>query len=77
MTVPNCTRLSDLFAALLAAIASMASTTGVAEIGTELRGEITAEASWYPSGAAHTGQQDSFLHFEMCSAAVLSGTSVG
>ena len=54
MTVLNCTRLSDLFAALLAAIASMASTTAVAEIGTELRGEITAEASWYPSGAAHT-----------------------
>jgi hypothetical protein len=64
VTVLNCTRLSDLFAALLAAIASMASTTAVAEIGTELRGEVTAEASWYPSGAAHTGQQDSFLHFE-------------
>ena len=64
MTGLNRARWSGLSAALLATIASMASTAAGAEIGTEHRGEITAEASWYPRGAAHTGQQDSFLHVE-------------
>ena len=64
MNVLTCTYWSGLSTALLIAIASIASTTAVAEINIEFRGEIKAEPSWYPSDGAYAGQQDSFLHVE-------------
>ena len=64
MNFLTCTYWSSLSTALLIAIASITSTSAVAEVNIELRGEIKAEPSWYPSDAAHAGQQDSFLHVE-------------
>ena len=63
--IPNkALRRAVLLLGLLAIFASLTGHTAVAEIRTEHRGEITAEASWYPQGAAHAGQKDSFVHTE-------------
>ncbi|MGC6452723.1 MAG: hypothetical protein ACON31_02330 [Candidatus Puniceispirillaceae bacterium] len=59
---PSCR--AALLPAVLATVASLTSMAARAEISTEHRGEITAEASWYPESAAHAGQKDSFLHME-------------
>ena len=53
-----------VFSAVLAVFASLAGHAARAEIGTEHRGEITVEASWYPQSAAYAGQKDSFVHLE-------------
>ena len=51
-------------ALLPAALACFSSPPALAGTDVEHRAEITAEASWYPRGAAHAGQEDSFLHVE-------------
>lgn len=63
--IPNhASRRAILLLGLLAIFASLTGYAAWAEIRTEYRGEITAEASWYPQGAAHAGQKDSFVHTE-------------
>lgn len=58
------TRRWRRLALLPAALACFSAPPALAEIGVEHRAEVTAEASWYPRGAAHAGQEDSFLHIE-------------
>ena len=60
----NASRRAALLPGWLAIFASLTGCAAWAEIRTEHRGEITAEASWYPQGAAHAGQKDSFVHTE-------------
>ena len=63
--IPNkALRRAVLLLGFLAIFASLTGYSALAEIRTEHRGEITAEASWYPQGAAHAGQKDSFVHTE-------------
>ena len=64
MTPNNASRRAALLPGLLAISASLTGYAAWAETRTEHRGEITAEASWYPQSASHTGQKDSFLHTE-------------
>lgn len=64
MTPKTPSRRAALLPAFLAVFASMTGHAAVAEIGTEHRGEITAEASWYPQSAAYASQKDSFVHLE-------------
>ena len=52
-------------ALLPAALACFSSPPALAGTDVEHRAEIIAEASWYPRGAAHAGQEDSFLHIEV------------
>ena len=53
-----------VFSAALTILASLTGHAARADIGTEHRGEITVEASWYPQNAADAGQKDSFAHLE-------------
>ena len=53
-----------VFSAVLAFCTSLAGHAARADIGTEHRGEITVEASWYPQNAAYAGQKDNFVHVE-------------
>ena len=63
--IPNhASRRAALLLGLLAIFASLTEYASWAEIRTEHRGEITVESSWYPQGAAHAGQKDSFVHTE-------------
>ena len=64
MTPNNASRRAALLSGLLAIFVSLTGYAAWAETRTEHRGEITAEASWYPQSASHTGQKDSFLHTE-------------
>ena len=64
MTPNKASRRAALLPGLLAVFASLTGYAAWAEIRIEHRGEITAEASWYPQGAAHAGQKDSFVHTE-------------
>ena len=68
MTVLDCVRRSALLPALLAVLGGLDTAPANAQLSAEFdvehRGEITAEASWYPRGEAHAGQKDSFLHIE-------------
>ena len=49
--------LTAVFSAALAAFACLTGHSARAEIGTEHRGEIIVEASWYPQSAAYAGQK--------------------
>ena len=69
----NGSRRAALLPGLLAIFASLTGYASWAEIRTEHRGEITAEASWYPQGAAHAGQKDSFVHTELRPELVIYG----
>ena len=53
-----------VFSAALAAFACLTGHSARAEIGTEHRGEIIVEASWYPQSAAYAGQKNSFVYLE-------------
>jgi len=64
MTLLKSLRRTAVLPAVLAVLCSLNMAPASAEIGTEHRGEITAEASWYPQDAAYAGQKDSFLHIE-------------
>ena len=69
----NASRRAALLPGLLAIFASLTGYAAWAEIRTEHRGEITAEASWYPQGAAHAGQKNSFVHTEVRPELVIYG----
>ena len=69
----NASRRAALLLGLLAIFASLTGYAAWAEIRTEHRGEITAEASWYPQGAAHAGQKNSFVHTEVRPELVIYG----
>ena len=69
----NASRRAALLPGLLAIFASLTGYGAWAEIRTEHRGEITAEASWYPQGAAHAGQKNSFVHTEVRPELVIYG----
>ena len=56
--------LTAVFSAALAAFACLTGHSARAEIGTEHRGEIIVEASWYPQSAAYAGQKNSFVYLE-------------
>ena len=64
MTPKNTLCRTAVIAAVLAVCTSLTGHAARAEIGTEHRGEITVEASWYPQSAAYAGQKDSFVHLE-------------
>ena len=64
MIPTNASRRAALLPGLVAIFYSLTGCAAWAEIRTEHRGEITAEVSWYPQGAAHAGQKDSFVHTE-------------
>ena len=72
----NASRRAALLPGLLAIFASLTGYGAWAEIRTEHRGEITAEASWYPQDAAHAGQKDSFVHTEARPELVIYGDVV-
>ena len=75
--IPNkALRRAVLLLGLLAIFASLTGYSALAEIRTEHRGEITAKASWYPQGAAHAGQKDSFVHTEARPELVIYGDVV-
>ena len=63
--IPKTTRRRlALLPAVIAFSLSLPALPALAETAVEHRGEVTAEASWYPRSAAHAGQEDSFLHVE-------------
>ena len=64
MIPTNASRRAALLPGLLAIFYSLTGYDAWAKVRTEHRGEITAEVSWYPQGAAHAGQKDSFVHTE-------------
>ncbi len=73
MIAPTASCRPILLTAILAVFASLTGHAAKAGISTEHRGEITAEASWYPQSAAHAGQKDSFVHVETRPELVLYG----
>ena len=56
--------LAAVFSAALGAFACLTGHSARAENGTEHRGEIMVEASWYPQSAAYAGQKNSFVYLE-------------
>ena len=67
--------LTAIFLAALTAFVCLTSHLARAEIGTEHRGEIRVEASWYPQSAAYAGQKNSFVYLEARPEVVFYGDS--
>lgn len=67
--------LTAVFSAALAAFTCLTVHSARAEIGTEHRGEIVVEASWYPQSAAYAGQKNSFVYLEARPELVIYGDS--
>ena len=67
--------LTAVFSAALAAFACLTGPSARAEFGTEHRGEIMVETSWYPQSAAYASQKNSFVYLEARPELVIYGDS--
>ena len=65
-----------VFSVMLAAFASLTGHPARAEIGTEHRGKIMVEASWYPQSAAYADQKNSFVYMEVRPELVIYGDAI-
>ena len=65
-----------VFSVMLAAFTSLRGHSAKAEIGTEHRGKIMVEASWYPQSAAYADQKNSFIYLEARPELVIYGDAI-